>query len=1493
MHTKAPSIKIIAIDYYQSPPHPLTDRCQSQFSSRPLSSVPVVRIFGSVFPSEQRACLHVHQCFPYIYVPYEGDLNASKAEAYIRKLAASINGAMQIAVSKIANQRHHQSPAGEFVVGITLVQDQTHLLVDILASGGVMGKPLQAHESHINYIMQFFMDYNLYGMDYIHLKSCRFRSPLPQPARALGNATMASPYGLLEPSQFWTSASVPTDWIWPERYRISKQSFCDLELDATVMDILSEMRRPYNIAPEDIPASNETKFVPSLMRIWQDEVDRRIASSRSSKILTPPSQNTKRTPGTVWYNADELRLKFEAAIHQAREHQQVSDASYDDIIVSQVALSQVPLQDDGEASASSGEEVDEQTHLGVAGQELDPEIANDRMSVEYERVCASEDDDSDDDSDGQSDFRLNPPGSNTTETEGILDWLANNERSTGHQSPPTKLQPKRKLQTPSPLQQEVRGAMLASPGPSQSKKHRLACGPLETLDPALKTDELPPPTSLDSENDDDWAIESTCSTKLPSFFGRISDEALFALEPTTRFLASSVVPEAQRIESSPGMPKHTSDPPKLPPTTIDLETLGSSSTAERRHRHLGGKVLVFNKRPPSAEDLLSSLESLGLPRRIYNAPFFSRKSDSDNERTVLRSYGGIPIEHGPSHVGQLKEFHDQLPGAASCFNGLEYWRANKWIDYHHRDNSSSTRTWTIGKAPPTRRVVQEWLRNQAEVKALKAARKPSHKIYERTSTGSSEKYDLGGRAVSVQLGDSRYHVGLAAIQDHIDIAKTGVKGYAVHSVPSEKELIEFVIKIVRESDPDILLGFEIHMASWGYLAERAVIYHIDLCQELARVATLAKSKFGRDQDQWGFKKQSSLSSTGRIFLNVWRLFRAEVDLRSYTVEHLVYHTLRKRIPKMSNSALSEWYHHGPLKRWRTLRYYIDRAQYNLELLDAIELIGRTSEFARVFGIDFFSVLSRGSQFKVESILTRIIKPENYIMISPSRGQVARMRVYECIPLVMEPESGFYSSPVLVLDFQSLYPSVMIAYNYCEQYFAPPDVLSELQDHINISPNGLAFVKPYVREGALRKMLTEILETRVMVKESMKSYSDKSLLKLLEARQLGLKFIANVTYGYTGATYSGRMPCVEIADAIVQTGRVTLERAISLINKTKKWGAQVVYGDTDSLFVHLPGQTRERAFDIGKEICEAVTNSNPHPIKLKFEKVFHPCMLLTKKRYVGFKFESKSDTKPVFDAKGIETDLSALKSYLETEWSSILAGDVLIQDFIIAKEVKLGRYSENATLPAGAALSTRKMQRDHRSEPQYGERVPYLVAYGPGTRLVDLVIEPQELVSNRSLRLNGLYYITKQINPALSRIFNLVGADIQKWFADMPRVQRATEFTLSQMSRANSRITIDQYYSSKHCHVCGQISGSGLCVSCKQDPIKTAVVLQQRISDQTRAHLSHQRACRMCAGYEELDLQSGDAAPCISIDCKLYYGRKVAKNNMRLSQKLQRLLQEKK
>lgn len=113
-------------------------------------------------------------------------------------------------------------------------------------------------------------------------------------------------------------------------------------------------------------------------------------------------------------------------------------------------------------------------------------------------------------------------------------------------------------------------------------------------------------------------------------------------------------------------------------------------------------------------------------------------------------------------------------------------------------------------------------------------------------------------------------------------------------------------------------------------------------------------------------------------------------------------------------------------------------------------------------IDFESVLTRGSQYRVESMLMRLAHSQNYLLLSASREQVANQPAMECLPLVMEPESTLHTSPVVVLDFQSLvskrlpvplchgvtctasyqlcvqqagcscpqYPSMIIAYNLC-------------------------------------------------------------------------------------------------------------------------------------------------------------------------------------------------------------------------------------------------------------------------------------------------------------------------------------------------------------------------------------------------------------------------------------------------------------------------------
>ncbi|XP_027350096.1 DNA polymerase zeta catalytic subunit-like isoform X2 [Abrus precatorius] len=775
----------------------------------------------------------------------------------------------------------------------------------------------------------------------------------------------------------------------------------------------------------------------------------------------------------------------------------------------------------------------------------------------------------------------------------------------------------------------------------------------------------------------------------------------------------------------------------------------------------------------------------------------------------------------------------------------------------------------------------------------------------------------------------------------------GLSGCKMLVFTDEKHMLKEFIKIVSSSDPDILMGWDIQGSSLGFLAERASHLGLGLLNNLSRTPSESwiaskdtkaseKDTLGLDihdsptldcymqensiiEDEWGRTHASGVHVGGRIVLNMWRLIRGEVKLNLYTVEAVAEAVLRRKIPSFHHKVLAKWFSSGPGRaRYQCIKYVIERAKLNLEILNQLDMVNRTAELARVFGIDFFSVLSRGSQYRVESMFLRLAHSQNYLAISPGNQQVASQPAMECLPLVMEPESGFYSDPVVVLDFQSLYPSMIIAYNLCfctclgkvvppkantlgVSSFSPEQhVLQGLKDQILLTPNGVMFVPSKVRRGVLPRLLEEILTTRIMVKQAIKKLapSEQILQRIYNARQLALKLISNVTYGYTAAGFSGRMPCAELADSIVQCGRSTLENAISFVNLQEKWNAKVIYGDTDSMFVLLKGRTIKESFQIGSEIASAITAMNPSPVTLKMEKVYHPCFLLTKKRYVGYSYERPDQIEPGFDAKGIETvrrdtcgavakimeqslrlyfehqDLLEVKAYLQRQWKRILSGRFSLKDFIFAKEVRLGTYSARiSSLPPAAIVATKAMRVDPRAEPRYAERVPYVVIHGePGARLVDMVVDPSEVLAIDSpFRINDLYYINKQIIPALQRVFGLIGADLNQWFSDMPRSIREAS-TKHTFNPNIHRTRIDYYYLSKHCVLCGGLvqASAHLCNQCSENEVASAAAVIGKTSklEQEMQHLV--AICHHCGGGDRL---LENAVKCTSISCLVFYERR--------------------
>ena len=146
--------------------------------------------------------------------------------------------------------------------------------------------------------------------------------------------------------------------------------------------------------------------------------------------------------------------------------------------------------------------------------------------------------------------------------------------------------------------------------------------------------------------------------------------------------------------------------------------------------------------------------------------------------------------------------------------------------------------------------------------------------------------------------------------------------------------------------------------------------------------------------------------------------------------------------------------------------------------------------------------------------------------------------------------------------------------------------------------------------------------------------------MLDGRQLALKVSANSVYGFTGATV-GQLPCLEISSSTTAFGREMIDHTKAMVEKRYttangyKANADVIYGDTDSVMIKFNVPELEDAMKLGEEAAEYVSATFIKPIKLEFEKVYFPYLLISKKRYAGLLW-TKTEKYDYMDTKGIET-----------------------------------------------------------------------------------------------------------------------------------------------------------------------------------------------------------------------------------------------------------------
>jgi DNA polymerase delta subunit 1 len=221
---------------------------------------------------------------------------------------------------------------------------------------------------------------------------------------------------------------------------------------------------------------------------------------------------------------------------------------------------------------------------------------------------------------------------------------------------------------------------------------------------------------------------------------------------------------------------------------------------------------------------------------------------------------------------------------------------------------------------------------------------------------------------------------------------------------------------------------------------------------------------------------------------------------------------------------------------------------------------------------------------------------------------------------------------------------MQAHNLCYTTLVNKQAIEALSlkkdDDYIVTPNGDTFVTIKHRKGLLAQILEELLSARKQAKRELAVETDPFKKAVLNGRQLALKISANSVYGLTGAT-TGKLPCLEIASSTTSFGRQMIEKTKEEVEKKYTiangytFDAQVVYGDTDSVMVKFGTKDLAEAMKLGEEAAQFVSSKFVKPIKLEFEKVYYPYLLINKKRYAGL-FWTRPEKYDKMDTKGIET-----------------------------------------------------------------------------------------------------------------------------------------------------------------------------------------------------------------------------------------------------------------
>lgn len=581
----------------------------------------------------------------------------------------------------------------------------------------------------------------------------------------------------------------------------------------------------------------------------------------------------------------------------------------------------------------------------------------------------------------------------------------------------------------------------------------------------------------------------------------------------------------------------------------------------------------------------------------------------------------------------------------------------------------------------------------------------------------------------------------------------------VEFVKDEASLIMRFQELIAEYKPDYLVGYFTDGFDFPYLHGRADKYGIKL-----RLGLDGSSVKIRNRNGMISAKIKGIAHID-ILKFLQRAMSEQLDVDAYDLDSVAKVLLGEGKHQVAIEKMGYVWDNEPEKLREYCEYNLTDARIAYRLVEI--MLPQMNEFTKLIGQIPYDICRMTYGQLVEWYLIR----HAYSLgeICPNRPKYdemmkRRMKSYEGA-FVFQPEAGIYKE-VAVFDFRSLYPSIITAHNICPTTLTKAGKNARKAPVIEIGNKKLQYAFRYDIDGFIPSLLKEILQRRKRIKEIMKS-SEKSD-PVLEARQYGLKILANSFYGYLG--FSGaRWYSLECASSITAYARSYIRDVIS---KAEKQKFKVIYSDTDSTFVSLGDEkSRRDALDFMKSINLEL----PSLMELELQG-FYPWGLFVMKKS-GLKGAKKKyaliDDNLKIKVVGFETirgDWSVIAKEVQKKVIEI----VLIEhnkDSALEYVRGIIKQIRNHSLPVDKMVIQKKLRKPLEDYQAVGPHVAVakrLVAEGlpagPGTVISYVVQEGKGSIGEKALlpeeasSYDSEYYINRQVIPAVSQIMEVLGYD---------------------------------------------------------------------------------------------------------------------------------------